>query len=61
MLLNDYKKLYLDEYVKIVSSSKGNVETMKEKAQNSELAQLIDNKSGYIMSVRENDICFYGG
>ena len=42
--LNDYKKLYLKEYTKIVSSSKGNVETMKEKAKNSELAQLIDNK-----------------
>lgn len=42
--LNDYKKLYLKEYTKIVSSSKRNVETMKEKAKNSELAQLIDNK-----------------
>lgn len=52
--LNDYKKLYLDEYVKIVSSSKGNVETMKEKAQNSELAQLIDNKK-WVYHVSEGE------
>lgn len=61
MLLNDYKKLYLDEYVKIVSSSKGNVETMKEKAQNSELAQLIDNKK-WVYHVSEGErYLFYGG
>ena len=46
--------MYLDEYVKIVSSSKGNVETMKEKAQNSELAQLIDNKK-WVYHVSEGE------
>jgi len=42
--LNELNRLYLQEMVKIVRSSSGNENVVKSKAENSELAQLIDDK-----------------
>ena len=44
VFLNELNRLYLQEMVKIVRSSSGNENVVKSKAENSELAQLIDDK-----------------
>lgn len=52
--LNDYNRLYLREMSKIVRSSNGNENVIRSKAENCELARLIDDKK-WISRVYESE------